>query len=483
MPQLSLLRYTLIMTQNKAKWLYIIFDFFAAVLSWAIFYSFRKVFIEPKIFGYKIPIETGTAFYLAILLVPFFWIFIHYLSGYYRNSYRKSDLGELGKTFLVVLLGSTILFFALVLDDWVKDYQSYYTSALVLFSTTFTLTYIPRLLITKKIKSQIRSGKIHYRTLIIGSNEKAEVLYNDIVEERDQLGHNFMGFINIREKEKYRLSKYMPHLGNIHNLRAIVEDIKPNEIIIAIERNEHKEINNILNPIYGLPVEIKAIPDMYDILTGKVKMTTLFGTPLIQLSSDLMPLWQQSFKEFIDISASVFAIILLSPLALFIAIGIKSTSKGPVIYSHQRIGKYGRPFTLYKFRSMHVDAEKGGPKLSSKNDSRLTSFGKFLRRTKLDELPNFFNVVKGDMSLVGPRPERQYYIDKIVKVAPQYVLLQKVKPGITSWGQVKYGYAENVDQMVRRLRYDLIYLQNMSLYIDMKILWYTLKTVFKGNGI
>jgi len=471
------------MTQNKAKWLYIIFDFFAAVLSWAVFYSFRKVFIEPKIFGYKIPIETGTAFFMAIVLVPFFWIFIHYLSGYYRNSYRKSDLGELGKTFLVVLLGSTILFFALVLDDWVKDYQSYYTSALVLFLTTFILTYIPRLLITKKIKSQIRTGKIQYRTLIIGSNEKAEDLYKDIAGERDQLGHNFMGFINVREKESYILSKYMKHLGSFNNLRAIVENIKPNEIIIAIERNEHKEINKILNPIYGLPLEIKAIPDMYDILTGKVKMATLFGTPLIELSSDLMPLWQQSFKEFVDILASFFAMIILSPLALFIAVGIKFTSKGPVIYSHQRIGKYGRPFTLYKFRSMHIDAEKGGPKLSSKNDSRLTPFGKFLRRTKLDELPNFFNVLKGDMSLVGPRPERQFFIDKIVKIAPQYVLLQKVKPGITSWGQVKYGYAENVDQMVRRLRYDLIYLQNMSLYIDMKILWYTLKTVFKGNGI
>jgi len=471
------------MTQNKAKWLYIIFDFFAAVLSWAVFYSFRKVFIEPKIFGYKIPIETGTAFFMAIVLVPFFWIFIHYLSGYYRNSYRKSDLGELGKTFLVVLLGSTILFFALVLDDWVKDYQSYYTSALVLFLTTLILTYIPRLLITKKIKSQIRTGKIQYRTLIIGSNEKAEDLYKDIAGERDQLGHNFMGFINVREKESYILSKYMKHLGSFNNLRAIVENIKPNEIIIAIERNEHKEINKILNPIYGLPLEIKAIPDMYDILTGKVKMATLFGTPLIELSSDLMPLWQQSFKEFVDILASFFAMIILSPLALFIAVGIKFTSKGPVIYSHQRIGKYGRPFTLYKFRSMHIDAEKGGPKLSSKNDSRLTPFGKFLRRTKLDELPNFFNVLKGDMSLVGPRPERQFFIDKIVKIAPQYVLLQKVKPGITSWGQVKYGYAENVDQMVRRLRYDLIYLQNMSLYIDMKILWYTLKTVFKGNGI
>ena len=171
------------------------------------------------------------------------------------------------------------------------------------------------------------------------------------------------------------------------------------------------------------------------------------------------------------------------PIILFLAIGIKLTSKGPVFYSHERIGQFGKPFILYKFRSMYTDAEKNGPALSSKDDNRITSFGKFMRKSKLDELPNFYNVLKGDMSLVGPRPERKYYIDQIIEKAPHYLHLQKVKPGITSWGQVKYGYAENVEQMINRLQYDILYIENMSVYVDFKIMIYTILIILKGRHI
>ncbi len=163
--------------------------------------------------------------------------------------------------------------------------------------------------------------------------------------------------------------------------------------------------------------------------------------------------------------------------------GVKLTSKGPIFYSHERIGRYGKPFIIYKFRSMYSGAEKNGPELSSRNDGRITPFGKFMRKSRLDEIPNFFNVLKGDMSLVGPRPERKYFIDQITKQAPHYLHLLKVKPGITSWGQVKYGYAENVEQMIARLKYDLIYLDNMSLYVDFKIIIYTVMTIIKRKGI
>ena len=196
-----------------------------------------------------------------------------------------------------------------------------------------------------------------------------------------------------------------------------------------------------------------------------------------------MPAWQENLKFFIDKVVALFALIILSPLCLFLMIGIKLTSKGPIFYTHERIGRYGKPFTIFKFRSMFINAEKDGPELSSKNDPRITKFGVFMRKSKLDEIPNFFNVVKGDMSLVGPRPERKYFMSKIIEKAPHYVHLLKVRPGITSWGQVKFGYAENVEQMVKRLKYDLIYLDNMSLYIDFKILIYTFLTVIKGKGI
>jgi lipopolysaccharide/colanic/teichoic acid biosynthesis glycosyltransferase len=196
-----------------------------------------------------------------------------------------------------------------------------------------------------------------------------------------------------------------------------------------------------------------------------------------------MPVWQVHTKRLIDIVGSTIAIIILSPIYLIISIGVKLSSPGPIIYSHQRIGRNAKPFTIYKFRSMVKNAETNGPELSSKSDCRVTSFGRFLRKTRLDEIPQFFNVIKGDMSLVGPRPERKYYIDKITAKAPHYAHLLRVRPGITSWGQVKYGYAENVEQMIERLKYDIIYIENMSLYIDFKIMIYTIKIIFQGKGI
>lgn len=195
-----------------------------------------------------------------------------------------------------------------------------------------------------------------------------------------------------------------------------------------------------------------------------------------------MPAWQENMKRLIDVVASLIAIILFAPVYLFLAVAIKLTSPGPVIYRQERIGKFGKPFTIYKFRSMVADSEKDGPALSSKNDGRITALGKFIRKTHLDEIPQFFNVIKGDMALVGPRPERRYYIDQIVKQAPHYTHLHKIRPGITSWGQVKYGYASNVDEMLERLPYDMIYLKNISLYVDFKILIYTLINVFHGKG-
>jgi exopolysaccharide biosynthesis polyprenyl glycosylphosphotransferase len=462
---------------------YVISDWFSAALSWSLFYLFRKIYIEPQKFGYPINIELDVRFFLGLALIPFFWLLIYYVTGYYSDVFRKSRLSELWQTIGNTLLGVIILFFTLVLDDVIRTYSNYYISFATLFTFHFVLTYIPRLIITTRTTHKVHNGEIGFNTLLIGSNENAVDACLELKSQARSNGNRIIGFVNVNGKPRYMLEDHLPHMGSIDDLKTIIEENHIEEVIIAIESTEHDRINMIMNKLIDTTVLIKAIPSMYDILTGRVRMSSIMGTPLIQISHQLMPAWQENVKTAMDYCLATLALILTSPLILFLMIGVKLSSAGPIFYSHERIGRYGKPFTIYKFRSMFQNAEKNGPELSSKNDERITPFGRFMRKSRLDEIPNFFNVLKGEMSLVGPRPERKYFIDQITKINPHYVHLLKVKPGITSWGQVKYGYAENVDQMIARLKYDLIYIDNMSIFVDLKILIYTINTIFKRTGI
>lgn len=461
---------------------YLFFDLFASILSWSLFFIYRKTYIESLNFDFNRTIFTNK-FFLGIALVPIFWIMLYFLSGYYKDIFRKSRLKELVQTFLTVLIGTVVIFFTSILDDEVNTYQNYYELFISLLTLQFAFTYIPRLILTTITNYKVHSRKIGFNTIIIGGNEKALEIYTKIENQEQSVGNKFIGFVSISNNNKFLLENHLKYLGNLSDVRKIIDNYEIEEVIIALESTEHKEIEKIINYLDDKNVVIKAIASMYDILMGKVNMSHIYSTPLIQISHNLMPQWQVQAKQLIDFSVSLIALILFSPLFIFIALGIRFTSVGPVLYSHERIGRFGKPFTLYKFRSMYIDAEKHGPSLSSANDNRITPFGKFLRKSKLDELPNFVNVLKGDMSLVGPRPERKYYIDQIVKRAPHYLHLQKVKPGITSWGQTKYGYAEDIDQMIERLKYDILYIENMSLYVDFKIIIYTVLTILKGRNI
>lgn len=461
---------------------YLIADLISASLAWGCFYIYRKLFIESRIYG-PVPVELGTRFYMGLIFIPIFWLVLYYASGYYREVFRKSRLAELWFTIRISFIGVMILFFGLLLDDVIPDYSTYYSSFVSLYLFQFILTFIPRLIITTHTTRQIHLRQLGFNTLIIGGNEKAVEIIDEIEQQKHGTGNKFVGFVSVKNGNGYPLAERMEHLGYIDQIKDIIQQYKIQEVIIALEYTEHSSIERILNLLIDSNVIIKTIPGMYEIFTGKVKMSAIFGTPLVEVSHHLMPAWQQNFKNFIDIILSILALVILSPLFLILIIGVRISSKGPIFYKQERIGKNGKPFTIYKFRSMYVDAESDGPELSSKNDSRVTRFGRFMRKSRLDEIPNFYNVLRGDMSLVGPRPERPYFIEKIVERAPQYTQLLKVKPGITSWGQVKYGYAENVDQMIKRMKYDLLYLENMSLYVDFKILIYTLNTILKGTGI
>lgn len=464
------------MNSRREAWKYIITDALFAILSWGLFFIYRKQVIEEASF------EPDTNFYLGIFFVPFFWMTLYYIIGSYRNIYKRHRIRDLGETFLISLIGCTILFFGLLINDEYAFKSDYYRAFFGLLGIHFILALIPKLIITSGIVRKIHSGKIGFPTLIIGGNESALNIYQEIKSLKDSPGFQFVGFVSTNGVDRQLKESDLEYFGGFEQAKRVVEEHRVKEVIIAVESSEHDKINLIINEFTDMDLSIKLIPDTYDIMTGSVRMTAIFGAPLIEVNNDKMPVWQQSVKRIFDVAASLLAILILSPVFLILAILVKTGSKGPVFFKQERIGIYGQPFMIYKFRSMVTDAEKHGPQLSSATDSRITPIGKFLRKSRLDEIPQFFNVIKGDMSLVGPRPERQFYIDQIVKVAPHYKHLQKVKPGITSWGQVKYGYAENVEEMVARLKYDVLYVENRSLGLDAKILIYTVLIVLKGVG-
>lgn len=461
---------------------YVLSDLLTGALAFWIFNIVRFFLLNEYSNGFNsLWIFLGsTKLVLEQCIVPFGMLGIYWLSGYYNQPLKRSRLQELGVTFFSEVTNTIIIYLVLLINDQTGRRIINYEMILILFGLLFFLTYIFRLCITGYAIRNFRKKLWHVNVLIMGNSKVSRDVARKIKGVRKDTFYIICGFVEIPGESSVSDDE---NIIPFDKLQETCEDLGINQVILAPENLDDKKVMNLLRTLFPLKIPVKISPDTFSYVTSAIRLNDIYAEPFIDLTGPSIGECSKNIKRTFDVTISTLTLLVLSPIYLFLALWVKFTSKGPILYKQERIGRYQQPFYIYKFRSMKEDAEKDGPQLSNNNDTRITRAGHFMRKYRLDELPQFWNVLKGDMSIVGPRPEREFYIKQIIEQAPYYVLVCQVRPGITSWGMVKYGYASTVDQMVERTRFDLLYMANMSLTLDSKILIYTLKTVLGGEGV
>lgn len=457
-------------------------DGLIAYLAWIGFWFYRKWHLEITPVEFYIDISV----FLKPLAYSALWIFVYWTHGLYSGSITRSRTKDFIRLLPATLIGVAIISFISFFDDPVVEANTIRRMLVLYFIVHFILSFIARFSLTTWQKKLIRSGNIGIKTLVIGPIEKCHKLIQTLKLSAAHSGYLFQGIITSTPQDKIDTNtNYLGStiLGSIPDLPNIITQFEIEEVILAFEEhNDFEHLIELIRKLQPFQLTILALPSAFDYLVGSVKIYNPKGAFLVEIYPKLVTPWTAFAKRTIDISTSFLALTIGFPIFSLFAIAIKLNSKGPIFYRQERIGKNEQPFTIYKFRSMYVDAERFGPALSSDNDPRITVVGRFLRKTRMDELPQFYNILIGDMSLVGPRPERKFYIDQIIKKAPEYLNLLNIKPGLTSLGQVRYGYAENVEQMIERMKIDLLYLQNVSISLDLQILAETVLIVLQRKG-
>lgn len=451
-------------TYRKQQLKYIVVDLLSAECVWMLFLLFRWIVYEGRIFGVDTILIPAFKFYQPLILYPLSSVLIYYLSGFYlRPQPQNKRIPKVfGNTLVCAFIISLSAFFCIAINDNINDYTDYYLSLVVLFLLQLIISFLSRLSVALYDNIRWKKGYMKIRTLVVGDKESACQIVEELCPTDNVLSIN---------------------LSDINTISEVITTNRIQRVIIATTSDVSKEfLYQLINRIYPLQVEISFTPSVYDMLIGAAHISNLEGTPLVTITEQSMSDWQICVKRLADILTSLFCLVLLSPLYLIIAILVKTSSPGPIIYKQERIGLYGRPFMIWKFRTMEKNAEQTTPLLTSPNDSRITPIGHCLRKYRLDELPQFWNVLKGDMSIVGPRPERAYYIQQIMQKAPYYCLLYKIRPGLTSWGPIRVGYTDTIEKMIQRLNFDMVYMENMSLLLDIKILFYTIRVIVDGKG-
>jgi len=464
------------MSKSVEKILLLVTDFITINLAWLV-YSYIR--LQTGWFALIIAPE----FILPMLVIYFYWLIIFTFVGMYRTWFASSRFDEISTLFKASFFGIFLLFFLIFIDDYMHNVATATRILIFIYWGLFILFVGSGRIIIRSVQRNLLIKGIGRRNgLVIGFNPKAkEVL--DSVLTAPALGIDIKAFVAVNNENIGKDYKDIKVENTTDQLVEIMNKYDVKEIIIALEKEDHDVLVDVITKTEGRGVNLKIVPDLYEILSGQARTSQIYGMPLIDIMPELMPEWEKKLKRLMDIFISFLILVLSSPITLLTAVAIKIDSKGPVFFKQERLGQNGKPFNVIKFRSMIQDAEKyTGPVWSKKDDPRVTRMGKFVRKVRIDEIPQMFNVLKGEMSLVGPRPERAYFVEKLSQEIPYYRRRLKVRPGVTGWAQIKHKYDESIEDVKIKLKYDLFYIENMSLRMDFKILLRTVYVVLFAKG-